>query len=171
MHLLAYIALLDKHPEERISGILTVLEAALRYHRNIDEVLLHFEDDVQVVLNDSFEQRNRGYYHSSFSIHRRNQLAYALAVYQFSQNRVEVGLDYLLMALELAVAASNEHLSLVCAAWFVKYQIQANEVQRSRFEITMKIQNAEVDFGIMGDDHRNPEEWSGANQSQCPPTP
>jgi len=90
-HLLAYIAFLDKHPEERIPGILTVLEASLRYHKNIDEVLLHFEDDVQNVLNNSFEQQSRGYYNSSFSTHRRNQLAYALAVYQFSQNRVEVG--------------------------------------------------------------------------------
>lgn len=168
-HLMAYIAFLDKHPEERIPGILTVLEAALRYHRNIDDVLLHFEDDVQVVLNDSFEQRSRGYYHSSFSIHRRNQLAYALAVYQFNQNRVGVGLDYLLIALELAMAASNEHLSLACAAWFVKHQNQANEVQKRRFEITMKgmVQNAEVDFGIIGDDHRHPGERSGASQSQC----
>lgn len=158
-----YIAFLGEHTEERMAGLLTILEAALRYRKKIDEVLLLFAADIQTFLYRSAEQ-DRSYYASSFQLNRSTQLAYRLAVYQFIQNRVPEGLDYLLTALRHSVASNNEHLSLACAAWFERYRNQATEAHASGFKSIMKgvIQNEEEDYGITGGSYGLAGERMGA---------
>lgn len=124
-YLLDYVDFLNKHREERIAGLLTIIEAAIRYGENVDDVLPFFKNDILEIRNDLPEMDSRGYYALSFRVNRRVQLLYGLAVYHFNQNLIAAGLDYLLLALRQTLAASNKHLSMACTAWFNKYRDQA----------------------------------------------
>ncbi|MNC46724.1 hypothetical protein D3C75_957520 [compost metagenome] len=141
---------LNGHADERIAGLLTIIEAAIRYGENVDDVFPFFKEDVLELMEDSPEKDNRGYYALSFRMNRRIQLLYGLAVYHLHQGLIAAGLDYLLWALRQTLASNNEHLAMACTAWFEKYRYQANDAQKEEFESIMKgvILDAKMDFSI-----------------------
>lgn len=137
-YLLDYVEFLNGHADERIPGLLTIIEAATRYSVNVDSVFPFFKDDVLELMNDSPEKESRGYYSLSSRMNRRIQLLYGLAVYHFQQGIIVQGLDYVLWALRQSLASNNEHLPMACAAWFEQYRHQANAAQKEEFESIMK---------------------------------
>lgn len=153
-YLLDYMDYLNEHADEKIPGLLTIIEAAIRYDENVDDALRFFKDEILELVNDSLEKESRGYYSLSFQMNRRIQLLYGLAVYHLHQGLIAAGLDYLLWALRQTLASSNVHLSVACAAWFEKYREQASDAQKEEFESIMKgvILDAEMDFGFSSGD-------------------
>lgn len=149
-YLLDYVEFLNGHADEKIPGLLTIIEAAIRYGENVDDIFPFFKEDVLALMEDSPDKESRGYYSLSFRLNRRIQLLYGLGVYHFQQGLIAEGVDYLLWALRQALASHNEHLAMACAAWFEKYRSMAHDVQKEEFESIMKgvIPDAKMDFRI-----------------------
>lgn len=149
-YLLDYVEFLNGHADEKIPGLLTIIEAAIRYGENVDDVFPFFKEEVLALMEDPPDKESRGYYSLSFRLNRRIQLLYGLGVYHFQQELIVEGVDYLLWALRHALASHNENLAMACAAWFEKYRSRALDAQKEEFESIMKgvIPDAKMDFRI-----------------------
>ncbi|MCL6460233.1 MAG: DNA-binding protein [Gorillibacterium sp.] len=130
-----YVALLDKHPSELLSGLLTILEAANQYHYNIDHVLFHFRKTIHLLQTDSLDH---SFYSNSFTVDRQANFFHKLALYSLNHTRIEEGIGYLLKALNSSIKANNQNLSIACAAWFEQFRQQAAFRQKEIYESIMK---------------------------------
>lgn len=140
-----YVDFLDGHKAERLPGLITIIEAALRHKHDVNSILPRFEQEIQE-LTTNISTDGITYYDPAFSATRRMQLFYGLALYNFNQGLISLGLDYLLLSLQWMMLSNNK-LSITCVAWFEKYRNQANPAQTSRYLEIMKgvIGNEEVD--------------------------
>ncbi|MEO3944414.1 DNA-binding protein [Gorillibacterium sp. CAU 1737] len=150
-YLSEYLAFLDRHPEEKLPGLLTLLESSLYHQENIDTILPYFQQDITELVTRMDEDEGRTYYAPSFHRNHCTQLLYGLAIYSITRGRLEEGIDYLLLALQQCFSSNNKHLAIVCAAWFEKCRDQVSRNQVERYETIMEgvIQNEKMDVGFV----------------------
>jgi transcriptional regulator with XRE-family HTH domain len=145
-----YIIFLNLHPEERLPGLLTILETAISYKKNIDDILPMFQKDISKLFNQDIDKTS-GYYSPSSRANKRIQLIYLLAVYYLKQKSYQTGIDHLLYVMEQSILHNSKHIPVTCSAWFEKYRGKASKAQQERYKKIMKevISNAEMALSIV----------------------
>lgn len=104
-HLKAYMDFLQDHPEERVKGLTTILEAAVRYRWEIDEILHTFSDSIEgsTLLYNS---DNNEYINNNYSLHPHQYddyyYYYRRTMYEEWRGRPQEAVEYILQALRLA---------------------------------------------------------------------
>lgn len=148
-YLEAYINFLNQHSGERLPGLLTILETAISYEENIDDILPLFENDISKLVNQDMDYMKSGYYTLSSQTNKRIQLIYLLAAYNLKQKRYQTGIDHLLCLMEQSILSNSKHLPITCA-WFEKYRVKASTAQKECYKTIMKgvIHNAEMAFSL-----------------------
>ncbi|WP_058302487.1 hypothetical protein [Gorillibacterium timonense] len=128
-----YILYLDKNPEERLPGLLSIMSAANRCSLDVDEVIDHYRE----LLEAGSEERPT-YYQTSSMQRRQANLCYQLAIYQLTRERYRSGMDWLLQAVRRSTATNNTELALNCAAYMERFRGHAEADQLQVYEAMMK---------------------------------
>ncbi|MHB0883731.1 DNA-binding protein [Paenibacillus sp. SEL1] len=126
--LVEYISFLNQHPEEKLSGLLTILESANKYNFSVDYVLESFSAEIdQFKFLDDVKNRN---YYCCF--------LYQRAIYEYKSNSLEKGTNYVLDCLALSLISRNDSDFKQCVALFEVYREFATYEQTKRYENIIK---------------------------------
>ncbi|KAA8995416.1 DNA-binding protein [Paenibacillus spiritus] len=132
-----YVRFLDRHPQEWLPSLLTIMGAANRYQFDVDAVLDHFDRRLHD-LSDSLASPGSAYYQPTFNRDRQAHLCYELAVYHAYKGRSDTAIDYALQSLTYALPSSNHSLAITCMAWFEQFREQASQGQLAIYQDLMK---------------------------------
>lgn len=101
----AYMDFLQDHPEERVKGLTTILEAAVRYRWEIDGIFHTFSDSVEgcTLPYNSYNNENTNNNHRLHQHHYDDYYYYyRRAMYEEWRGRPQEAIEYILQALRLA---------------------------------------------------------------------
>ncbi|WDQ33626.1 DNA-binding protein [Paenibacillus marchantiae] len=118
-----YVNILLEHPEECIAGLRTIVEAAVRYHWQIDQVLHMFASQVQDVAREMDSLNNGNMYH----------YCYRRALYEQCMGRQKKAVEFILQALRLADELEMNRYFKKCVALLESLRECATEEQVGRY--------------------------------------
>lgn len=144
-YLSGYQDFLDKHPEEWLPSMLTIMTAVNRYNYDASDVLNHFSSNLSGLFQASKPDRH-SYYQDVFQRDRCAQLCYQLALYFLSRCTYETGINWLLQALQHALISNNKDLTIISLAYFEQYRTYASSRQIQKHQLFLRgaIQNAQI---------------------------
>lgn len=123
-----YVNFLLEHPEECIAGLRTIVETAVRYHWQIDQVLHMFASQVQDVGREMDSLNNENMYH--YCYHR--------ALYEQWMGRQKKAVEFILQALRLADELEMNRYFKKCAALLESLREDATEEQIGRYRVFLE---------------------------------
>jgi len=133
-----YLAFLEQEEEERLPGISMILEAANKYSYDVDRIIEDFKADF-----DEIE-----FYDDPVNMGYTINCKYQLAVYYINRKDIQVGLDYALQSLQLAVKIGNDKGSSSCLFLFENNRDYATDIQLATFKSIIKgVQAYEKEVG------------------------
>jgi tetratricopeptide (TPR) repeat protein len=118
-----YVNFLLEHPEKWISGLRTIVEAAVRYRWQIDRVLHMFASQIQGSGREIDSLNNGDMYH--YCYHR--------ALYEQGMGRQKKAVEFILQALRLADELEMNRYFKKCAALIESLRENASEEQIGRY--------------------------------------
>jgi hypothetical protein len=126
-----YLGYLEKNPEEILTGLLNILEASNQYGYNIDHVLKKFEHPINLFNTDFHNKDNYNYQ----MIDRGYRVFYyEMAKYQINQCNYSLGIDALLMCLDLSSSSKDDLMCVKCLDLYGEYRSEANETQMKKYK-------------------------------------
>ncbi|PWW42315.1 MULTISPECIES: helix-turn-helix domain-containing protein [Paenibacillus] len=126
-----YLGYLESNPEEILTGLLNILEAANQYGFNIDHALKKFEQPINL-FNTDFH--NKGSYTDQMIDHGYRVFYYELAKYQINQCNYSLGIDALLMCLDLSSSSKDDLMCVKCLDLYGEYRSEADEKQMNNYK-------------------------------------
>lgn len=132
-----YVSFLDKNPAEWLPGFLTIITAANRFRFEVDEVILHYMEQLEALQQPQVLE-SHAYYRTSSSLHRYTHLCCQLAAYELERERYRSGMDWLLQGMTHSMSTNNRNLMLTCMAYMDKYRHKADPEHLSMYECMMK---------------------------------
>ncbi|PCN43611.1 DNA-binding protein [Brevibacillus laterosporus] len=119
-----YIAFLEDHPTEILSGIVTIMKSANQHGFLIDHLLEKFSAEIR-----TFEHS-----HDSICVDRHLRFRYDLAIYHFQNERFESGIIDTLRCLDLSIVMNNQKKFIQCVTLFEAYRYHATEQQKREYK-------------------------------------
>ncbi|WP_336763963.1 helix-turn-helix domain-containing protein [Paenibacillus sp. USHLN196] len=126
-----YLGYLENNPEEILTGLLNILEAANQYGFNIGHALKKFEYPINL-FNTDFH--NKGGYTDQMIDHGYRVFYYELAKYQINQYNYSLGIDALLICLDLSSSSKDELMCIKCLDLYGEYRSEATETQIRKYK-------------------------------------
>ncbi|MGQ8873709.1 transcriptional regulator [Paenibacillus sp. TSA_86.1] len=126
-----YLGYLENNSEEILTGLLNILEAANQYGFNIDHALKKFEHRINLFDKDFHNKDNYNY---QMIDHRYRVFYYEMAKYQINQCNYLLGIDALLMCLNLSSSSNDDLMCIKCLDMYGEYRSEANETQIKRYK-------------------------------------
>jgi tetratricopeptide (TPR) repeat protein len=123
-----YVNFLLEHPEECLSGLRTIVGAAVRYRWQIDRVLHMFASQVQGSGRKIDSSNNGHMYH--YCYHR--------ALYEQGMGRQKKAVEFILQALRLADELEMNPYFKKCAAILESLREDATEEQIERYRVFLE---------------------------------
>ncbi|WP_163860387.1 helix-turn-helix transcriptional regulator [Paenibacillus elgii] len=122
-----YVAYLTDHPEEILAGLVTILKSANKYGFCIDQVLRLFSERI-----DHFDT-----FQDMIGMDQHVRFRYQKALYEFSKERFNDGIEETLHCLVLALRTRRYEDCFRCSALFEKHRKYATGEQIQRFQAIM----------------------------------
>lgn len=123
-----YISFLRNNPEEVLPGLDTIVQAALLYELDVDEILQAFAE----------QTKEFGEYEEVGNISHYYYYCYHLAVYHKRAERQGKSLEYVLQAMQLAHLSGNDSHFKRCMALFESLREGATEEQTQQYHELLK---------------------------------
>lgn len=118
-----YTAFLADHPGEILAGLITIMDSANRYGFTVDNVLLRFSREML-----RFEQ-----YQEPNNVDRLYRLYYQISIYRINRKQYGIGMEYLLMCLELSIKQNNGKDFINCVTLFETNRAYATLEQQEKY--------------------------------------
>lgn len=126
-----YVAYISSREQEVFTALCEIVEAANRHSMDIDSVLDQYESVISPAEQYSrFGQVNKQYISDRFV-----DLLAGVAAYRMKQGLVDLGMDYVLKSLALAIEIGSSPGMLNCVALYEAYRNQASESANEQYKI------------------------------------
>ncbi|MMZ47098.1 hypothetical protein D1872_87290 [compost metagenome] len=137
-----YVTFFSSRKEELLSGLDNILEAANRYHLNVDHILNQFQTEILALLD---KPECVGTYNQQLVIERYVHFANELAVYYFNKNNFADGFTFLLNCLEKSTLIKNKSYIIKCVKMYESYQeCAASETKIAYRNLINEVDNNET---------------------------
>lgn len=130
-----YVTYIKKEQDELIPALFNIMEAANRYHTNVDHILKQFESDIATYINkNKTVDINKNHYSTSlFSL-----LLHNLAYYYLKKEDYTTGFIFLLNSLEKSVFINNKRCIIKCVGLFEQYRELASSETLTSYKTLIK---------------------------------
>ncbi|AZK45954.1 transcriptional regulator [Paenibacillus lentus] len=119
-----YVAFIEKEQDELIPGLFNIMEAANRYHIDVDHILKQFESELTSYVN---KNTTIDIYKSHYSTTFYPLLLHNLAYYYLKKDNYTTGFSFLLKGLEKSAFINNRKCLLKCVGLFEQYRDLASQ--------------------------------------------
>ncbi|MNW30380.1 hypothetical protein D3C74_72670 [compost metagenome] len=121
--LLDYVAYFSLRKDEVLPALDIIVEAANRYHFDVDDILKQFELEILSYLE---EQKIESFYTQRFVTERYIHFSKELAVYYLTKGRFSDGFTFLLSCLAKSTLNNNKSYIIKCVRLYESYQEYAS---------------------------------------------
>ncbi|WP_025028813.1 helix-turn-helix domain-containing protein [Caldalkalibacillus mannanilyticus] len=119
-----YVKFLEAHPNEILSGLLSIMEAASKHDFPLDEILEKFADQIAHFGDDN----------NSVTLSQKYNFFMYKSEYNFKKGHTIVAIDELLQCMELSIIINNHEGFRSSVAQFWKYHNVATARQKNCFQ-------------------------------------
>ncbi len=131
-----YVAYISSRKDEVLPALDNILQAANRYHFDVDDTLKQFEADISSYLE---QQKVKSFYTQRFITERFIHFSRELSIYYLRKGRFSDGFRFLLNCMEKSVAINNRIQAMRCMRLFVSFKEHAPSDTRTFYR---KLANA-----------------------------
>lgn len=135
-YLTRYTEFLRSNPNELLPGLMVIMDAANQHHFLVDHILDEFMIPIEK-MKDELQYQN-GYYQSTSSIERYEDLYRKLSVYFLKYQRYNEGIENLLKGVSISLRVNNKSNLLAYLAMGEVFRNYATNSQINRFEFIMR---------------------------------
>lgn len=134
-----YVSYIGQRKDEILPALFKILEAAITYQFNVDDILTFFAHEIDVYR----EQQGIiiGTYNTRVIEDRYTYFMSELAEYYLSKGKYDTGLKYLLESMESAVRITSEDCIIRCVSLFEQYRHTASFEAQRDYEGLMRRRN------------------------------
>ncbi|MGW8957123.1 transcriptional regulator [Paenibacillus sp. NPDC055715] len=125
-----YVTYIASRKDEVLPALDNILEAANRYHFDVDHILNQFEVDISSYLE---QQKVESYYTQRFITERFIHFSKELAVYYFNKSNFADGFTFLLSCLEKSTLINNKSYIIKCVKLYDSYQEYASSETKAAY--------------------------------------
>ncbi|KJD45884.1 helix-turn-helix transcriptional regulator [Paenibacillus terrae] len=125
-----YVTYIASRKDEVLPALDNILEAANRYHFDVDHILNQFEVDISSYLE---QQKVESYYTQRFITERFIHFSKELAVYYFNKGNFADGFTFLLSCLEKSTLINNKSYIIKCVKLYGSYQEYASSETKAAY--------------------------------------
>lgn len=140
-----YVAYIEKEQDELVAALFNIMEAANRYHINVDHILKQFESDIATYVN---ENKTVDIYKNHYSTNLYPLLLHNLAYYYLKRENYTTGFVFLLKGLEKSAFINNKKCMLKCMGLFEQYRDLASSEALINYKTIIK--------GVYENEEKNP---------------
>jgi hypothetical protein len=127
----SYLDYIENNPSEILAGFVNILQAANQYSFNIDFALDRFKNQIKLFNTD---MHFKGGYNDQMLNHGYQDFYYELGYYQMKQRNYLLGIDALLMCLDLSSSSKDDLMCIKCLDLYGEYRSEANETQIRKYK-------------------------------------
>ncbi len=135
-----YVDFLERHPNEILASMLTIIDSANKFDLDIDYILKKFSFEPDSPINF-----DHGYYHKSTHMIHICMMQYKLALYHFFKKRYTASITFILKSIELNIQIENKLKVLDCVSLFEQLKEYASGSQLDTYHQLIKGVNADVE--------------------------
>ncbi|MDN4084862.1 transcriptional regulator, partial [Paenibacillus polymyxa] len=117
--LLDYVNFISLRKDELLPALDIIVEAANRYHFDVDDILKQFEVEISSYLE---KQKIESFYTQRFVTERYMHFSKELAVYYLTKGRFSDGFTFLLSCLAKSTLNNNKSYIIKCVRLYESYQ-------------------------------------------------
>ncbi|MGG4204616.1 helix-turn-helix transcriptional regulator [Paenibacillus jamilae] len=136
--LLNYVNYISSRKEEVLPALDNMLEAANRYHFDVDDILMQFEGEIISFLE---QKKVEDLYTQRFITERYTDFSRELAIYLLRKGRFSDGFTFLLSCLEKSAEANNRIQAIRCMRLFTHFKEHASAHTRAVYGNLIKAVN------------------------------
>ncbi|MEK5548128.1 helix-turn-helix domain-containing protein [Paenibacillus sp. FSL L8-0689] len=118
-----YVAYISSRKDEILPALDIMIEAANRYHFDVDNILKQFEEEIISFLE---QKKVEGLYTQRFTTERYTHFARELAIYLLRKGRFSEGFTFLFSCLEKSAEANNKIQAIRCMRLFTHFKEHAS---------------------------------------------
>lgn len=130
-----YIAYIEKDQDEFIPALFNIMEAANRYHINVDHILKQFESEIATYVN---EEMTFDIYKNQFSTNLFSLLLHNVAYYYLEKKDYTNGFIFLLTSLKKSAIINNKRCIIKCMGLFEKFRDVASSETLINYKTIIK---------------------------------
>ncbi|WP_110931136.1 helix-turn-helix domain-containing protein [Paenibacillus bouchesdurhonensis] len=140
-----YVVYIEKEQDELIPALFNIMEAANRYHFNVDHILKQFESELAAYVN---ENTTIDIFKSHYSTNLYPLLLHNLAYYYLKKKNYTTAFSFLLKGLEKSAFINNRKCMLKCMGLFEQYRDMASQETLLSYKTIIK--------GVYENEEKNP---------------
>ncbi|WP_420539989.1 helix-turn-helix domain-containing protein [Paenibacillus polymyxa] len=135
-----YVAYISLRKDEILPALDNILEAANRYHFDVDNILNQFEEEIISFLE---QKKVEGLYTQRFTTERYTHFARELAIYLLRKGKFSDGFTFLFSCLEKSAEANNRIQAIRCMRLFTHFKEHASAQTKAVYGELIKAVNEE----------------------------
>ncbi|MCP3794708.1 transcriptional regulator [Paenibacillus sp. CH40] len=133
-----YVTYISSRKDEILPALDIMIEAANRYHFDVDNILKQFEEEIISFLE---QKKVEGLYTQRFTTERYTHFARELAIYLLRKGRFSEGFTFLCSCLEKSAEANNRIQAIRCMRLFTHFKEHASAHTRAVYGNLIKAVN------------------------------
>ncbi|MFB5762555.1 helix-turn-helix domain-containing protein [Paenibacillus medicaginis] len=133
--LYTYVEYIETNKEDLLLSLLNIVEAANRFHVNIDDILLRLDSEIKS-LSENMEGTK--IYDNRIKAERYSRLLNELSDYYLQKGEHAVGFKYLLDSLQKSFIINNEAIIIKCVRLFENHREYAASDTQTAYQILFK---------------------------------
>ncbi|MGF9641611.1 helix-turn-helix transcriptional regulator [Paenibacillus sp. MABNS29] len=135
-----YVAYISSRKDEILPALDNMLEAANRYHFDVDDILIQFEGEIISFLE---REKVEGLYTQRFITERYTDFSRELAIYLLRKGKFSDGFTFLLSCLERSAEVNNKIQAIRCMRLFTHFKEHASAHTKEVYGDLIKAVNEE----------------------------
>ncbi|AUS25815.1 helix-turn-helix domain-containing protein [Paenibacillus polymyxa] len=135
-----YVAYISSRKDEILPALDNILEAANRYHFDVDNILNQFEEEIISFLE---QKKVEGLYTQRFTTERYTHFSRELAIYHLRKGKFSDGFTFLFSCLEKSAEANNRIQAIRCMRLFTHFKEHASAHMKAVYGELIKAVNEE----------------------------
>ncbi|USG63757.1 helix-turn-helix transcriptional regulator [Brevibacillus ruminantium] len=124
-----YVTFLQEHPDELLSGLVTILTSANKHGFSVETLLEQFASEIH-----QFDE-----YRNPLDMDRHLRFRYELAIYLIHKGEYPSGVDNILRSLGLARVTNNHQEIISCVTLFETHRHYASDKQKKQYKNMMEV--------------------------------
>ncbi len=126
-----YVAYISSRKDEVLPALDNILEAANRYHFDVDDILKQFEADISSYLE---QQKVESFYTQRFITERFIHFSKELSAYYLTKGKFTDGFKFLFSCLEKSTLINNKSHIIKCMSLFESYHDYASSDTKKAYK-------------------------------------
>lgn len=127
-----YADFLEKNSNERLLGLLAIVQSANKYYFEIDDIIARFSSFINEIQNDQTP------YNKTSILNRYTSLYYELSVYYARKNEYLLAISFSLQCLQISIKINNKNMFMRSVPLFEMFRLNATEDQQKTYEELMR---------------------------------